>query len=83
MPQYYVQNFSHASGGNSTFYAAMGAHNHNRSNQFTTDIKDWLQTTWHWQKGAVTPGQFLSHQGKPLQGHEMVWSDAKNKWVKA
>ena len=82
MPVYYVQNFNYDEpGGNnrdSTCYGEQDAHNHNRSIQFSKDIKAYLTS------GGCTninPGNFLSNQNKPAAGNEFKWSTALKKWV--
>lgn len=42
MPLFYVQKFSYDGPGDSICYGEMGAHDHGKSNQFTTDIKEYL-----------------------------------------
>ncbi|AEI64963.1 hypothetical protein [Corallococcus macrosporus] len=81
MPLYYVQNFTYDGPGSSKMYGAMGAHNHDQANQFTTDCIAYLK-----QVGCVNvkeTGSFASNQAEPLQGKEMRWDVLQSKWVKA
>lgn len=78
MPLFYVQKFSYDGPGDSICYGEMGAHDHGKSNQFTTDIKEYLT-----KQGStnITEGKFKSNQSKPNNGKPFTWNGKK--WVKA
>lgn len=78
---YYVQEFKYQNG-STILYGEQTEHNHNKSNQFTTDALDWLVTNARWPRAAIEIGKFKSGQGKPGQGKEFKWTAAVNKWVK-
>lgn len=68
---YYVQNFSHSSGGTTVMYRHYSNHNHDEANQFSLDALTWLQINFHWDSEMVAPGHFRSNQPEPLVGHEI------------
>ncbi len=78
MPLFYVQKFSYDGPGDSLCYGEMGAHDHGQSNQFTTDIKEYLTN-----QGStnIKEGKFKSNQSKPDNGKLFAWNGKK--WLKA
>jgi hypothetical protein len=85
MPTYYVQKFTNnANGGDTKCYGAEDSHNHDRSNQFTTDIKDWLTgAPANWNRADINTGPFLSGQSEPDDGRKFKWNDTSRKWAPA
>ncbi len=78
---YYVQDFSNtANGAQITAYGEQGAHDHDKSNQFTVDIQSCLVTTGNWKVADIRQGKFQSGQSKSAMGKLFVWKN--NKWVR-
>lgn len=84
MPHYYTQNFSWGATGTTTCFGRQDAHNHERSNKFTKDIKDWLATNANWTPvDSIRCSAFQSHQTtQPTAAKEFRWNDAQKKWLK-
>jgi hypothetical protein len=75
---YYKQSFTY-DGGSSLCFGEMGAHDHDSSVKFTSDITKYLEA----QKCKnIRAGGFQSNQPKPASGKEFRWSSSKKKWEK-
>jgi hypothetical protein len=83
---YNVQKFSNtANGGETLCYGRQDKHNHDRANQFTVDITNWLQgPPAKWPAADIAAGDFKSNQNEPKNGgREFKWNDATNLWEPA
>ena len=76
---YNVQKFSYDGPGESLCYGGQDDHDHDKANQFTVDVTDYLQA-----QGCehIQAGPFSSNQPVPNLGKVFRWNAGTNTWVK-
>lgn len=76
MAKYYTQHFTGSKSEDIHAYGPMDDHNHDRSNQFTKDVKDFLVSKG-WERKGIRETDFKSNQNEPTTGKAFKWNGSK------